>query len=81
MSIAGESTHFRMREEDDMLCRASASGPSRSFCIHESALPPGCSEPGRAHSAMLLLLQGAKSGPCIQLEKAGAHSQGEEGGE
>jgi hypothetical protein len=60
------------------LCRAPASKSSRSFRIHERAVPP---ESRGLGEYMRQLQQGAEIRPCIEFKNMGNHWQGEEGGE
>jgi hypothetical protein len=65
MSVAGRE--YDCERRTTCLCRASASGSSRSFCIHERAVPPESRGARRAHCGSCSRV--AEIRPCIELEK------------
>ena len=70
MSVAGRE--FDCKRRMTFLCRAWASGSSRSFRIHERVVPPRAEE---LDEHIRQLQQGA------EIKEVGNHRLGEEGGE
>src|SRR2546423_366145 len=78
MSVAGRE--YDCERRTTCLCRASASGSSRSFRVLERAVPPESRGARRAHAAAAAGCR--NQAPASKLEKMGeGHRQGEGGGE